>query len=116
MKKSPLRRFNRARRRRLYERNFGAHADVIRSLPCCGCGRPAPSAAAHSVGRKMGGCGGDRTTLVPLCESNPKTGRVGCHYLFDEDRDAFTDRTGLTADDVRRIAADLWALYNPGEP
>ncbi|MCA1571326.1 MAG: hypothetical protein LC798_13600 [Chloroflexi bacterium] len=109
MRRSPIRRRNPERRARLHARNFGDHADAIRAMRCCGCGRRPPSAAAHSVGRKMGGCGGDRRDLVPLCDSDPATGWVGCHYLYDEDTDAFTDRTGLARDDVRAIAAELWA-------
>lgn len=59
----------------------------------------------------MGGCGGDKMTLVPLCGSNPATGRVGCHYLYDEDIDAFTERTDLTRDDVRAVAVELWTQH-----
>lgn len=58
---------NSERRARLYERNFGAKADWIRRQPCYVTGRSGPSDPAHTRARGMGGCGGDRTDLVPLC-------------------------------------------------
>lgn len=108
MKRVPLKRVNRERRKRLYERNFGEIAARARAMRCCGCGEPPPSDPAHSVGRKMGGCGGDRFDIVPLCRTNVYTGRVGCHFLLDNDLEAFTMRTGLTREGVRAIAARLW--------
>lgn len=112
----PVARVNRKRRARMYARNFGDHADTIRALPCYGCGASSPSDPAHAVGRKMGGCGGDKRVLWPTCRDNPATGRVSCHTLYDTDRAAFTKRTGLTREDVLREAARLWAArVTPGD-
>lgn len=77
MKRTPLKRktrlrsVNRRRQAKKYERNFGQHSDWIRSHACCACGRPESDTmtiqAAHAKARGMGGCGGDKTDLVPLC-------------------------------------------------
>jgi len=53
-------------KRRLYERNFGAKADWIRSLPCHTCDRHPPSDPAHLKSR---GAGGDLSHLIPLCRT-----------------------------------------------
>lgn len=103
-----LKKVNRARKARLEARNFGEQAVLARAMRCCGCGQPPPSDPAHSVGRKMGGYGGDRFAIVPLCKTNIFTGRPGCHFLLDTNIEAFTDRTGLTREDVRAIARKLW--------
>ena len=55
---------NRARRKKLYERNFGDYADTIRALPCFICRKYPPSDPAHVKSR---GAGGDKTSLVPMC-------------------------------------------------
>jgi hypothetical protein len=96
---------NRARRARLYERNFGAYSDFIRSLPCAvpGCLRR-DIEAAHVVTRKMGGCGGDKTNLVPLC---------GPHHREEEGHlDEFNAKHGTN---LRACAAHLWATYGATE-
>lgn len=74
-RRSRIRPTNPARRARLYERNFGAWADRVRRMPCWWCGAPPPSDAAHTKPRGMGGAGGDRTTLLPMCRS--------CHMSYD---------------------------------
>ena len=66
-RRARLRPINAARRAKAYARNFGPRADAIRSMPCLVPGCPHPSQAAHSRARGMGGCGGDRRELVPLC-------------------------------------------------
>lgn len=106
----PIRPVNRERKAQLEARNFGEQAVIARSMRCCGCGLAPPSDAAHSEGRKMGGCGGDRFAIVPLCRTNVYTGRPGCHHLYDNDIEAFTMRTGLSREDVRTIARKLWGV------
>jgi hypothetical protein len=69
---TPLRRsasLGRSRKRaaKLHERNFGERAAAVRAMPCLVPGCPRPSQAAHARARGMGGCGGDRRELVPLC-------------------------------------------------
>ena len=73
--KTKLRPVNRKRRAQKFERNFGAKATWIRSLPCLRCQLPGDHGvqAAHVRARGMGGCGGDSTDLVPLCDVR------GCH-------------------------------------
>jgi hypothetical protein len=63
-RKTPLRPVNRERRAKRHERNFGSHADWIRSRRCDLCGAPPPSDPHHARTR---GAGGDRKVLVPLC-------------------------------------------------
>lgn len=69
-RKTKLRPVNPERKKVLYERNFGAKADWVRTLPCL-VGYPNcrlwQSDPAHVVARGMGGCGGDKSQLVPLC-------------------------------------------------
>lgn len=62
-----LRPWNRARRKRLYASQFGAHADRIRAMPCAICGKPGPSDPAHVRSR---GAGGTWRDLVPLCRAD----------------------------------------------
>jgi hypothetical protein len=89
---------NRARRARLHERNFGDHAAWVRSHGCLVCKGPAE--AAHVIPRKMGGCGGDKTVLVPLCSDHHRE-QEGKKVCFDLD--------------LLVVAADLWATspHNP---
>lgn len=70
--RKPLKRrgANRARRAKLYERNFGERGDAVREMPCLllsteECEREIE--AAHVSARGMGGVKGDRRQLVPLC-------------------------------------------------
>lgn len=70
-----IRPVNSKRRARLYERNFGDKADMIRLEPCCVCGDTRGCDPAHVDARGMGGCKGDKSCLVPLCRA--------CHHLFD---------------------------------
>lgn len=69
---------NRKRQAAAYARNYGERGDPVRAMGCLltllGCHQrdtlprcEGPVEAAHVVGRKMGGVGGDRRSLVPLC-------------------------------------------------
>lgn len=60
----------------MYERNFGDWSDQIREMPCWWCERPGPSDPAHADARGMGGAGGDKTVLLPMCRD--------CHALYDD--------------------------------
>lgn len=65
-----LRRRNPARARESYERNYGRRGGPVRSMPCLLAARgecDGPIEAAHAKARGMGGRGGDRRELVPLC-------------------------------------------------
>lgn len=79
MKRSGVKKTNPARRKKQFERNFGERAEHIRGMSCIA----SPDAdapfdsrrvvcngdvqAAHVIARGMGGCNGDRRSLVPLC-------------------------------------------------
>ncbi len=70
MKRTRLRPVNPARRAKLYERNFGQHAQWIREQSCLVCAsyyikQTGPTVAHHARSR---GAGGDRSHLVPLCQ------------------------------------------------
>ncbi len=69
-RRSPLRKVNPERRAKLYARNFGEHADLIRALPCLVPGCSCPAEAAHARARGMGGCMGSWRDLVPLCRAH----------------------------------------------
>ena len=71
----PMNKVNPERRALLHERNYGAHGDFIRTLPCI-VSRVHPSVrtacegrvvCAHFDARGMGGCGGDRFSTFPCC-------------------------------------------------
>lgn len=93
---------NRKRRKRLWERNYGEKAEWIRQLNCEVTGRVAEDGwkidAAHTKARGMGGCGGDKTHLVPLERT--------VHLDFDELPEArFAEKYGRTKQSVREAAA-----------
>ena len=93
MRRSRVRPVNLARARRKYDRNFGDKADWIRSMDCLRCGFPPYDhaiQAAHVKCRQMGGCGGDKRHLVPLCDVR------GCHSLLDRlGVECFLEVTGV---------------------
>ena len=103
----PIPNRNPARRAKLFERNFGDHGAFIRARPCVvpGC-KATPIQAAHVRARGMGGCGGDKRDLVPLCSS---------HHGEQEGR---TEWFGAKYSiDLHQIAAGLWRDHYPeGEP
>jgi hypothetical protein len=69
-RRTPLRKRNPKRRARLYARNFGAHADTIRALPCLVLGCQRRAEACHARPRGMGGANGSWRDLVPLCREH----------------------------------------------
>lgn len=86
----------RAARKR--ERNFGPHAAWIKTLPCLVTGRYGVD-PAHIEARGMGGCGGDKTKLVPLCRAD--------HRRQEGRTEAYEAETGL---DLYAASAILWAF------
>jgi hypothetical protein len=64
-----MRRSNPARRRKAYERNYGERAEHVRDMRCLVDNHECRGrvVAAHVKARGMGGCNGDRRSLVPLC-------------------------------------------------
>jgi hypothetical protein len=65
-RETPLAPVNRERKAKRYARDFGAHADWIRSLPCDLCGARPPSDPHHARSR---GAGGTARHLVPTCRT-----------------------------------------------
>lgn len=95
---------NRERKARLYAEQFGPEAEVIRQLPCVACGHEAPSIPHHVKSR---GAGGRREAQVPLCQSDPRFGYLGCHEeLHAVGRRTFELRHRI---DLARVAAVLHA-------
>lgn len=98
-----------------------AHLEFVRSKPCCVCGRPPRSEAAHirmasySRGKRYTGQRekpDDRWT-TPLCPVEPGR-RVGCHYRQSDRRSEsdFWEQTGL---DPFVIAERLWVESGAAE-
>jgi hypothetical protein len=69
-RRTPVKSVNTKRRNRRREAEFGDQAGLCRTMPCCACGRSAPSDPHHEPPRGSGGKDGD---TVPLCRS--------CHIL-----------------------------------
>lgn len=70
MKRTAIKRVNRERRAAAFERNYGQRGGYVREMPCLlaaagGCRDRIQ--AAHVKARGMGGCNGDRRSLIPLC-------------------------------------------------
>jgi len=65
VKRSPLKRSNPKRRKKLYEKQFGERGDRVREMPCLvGSDCSGPIQACHVVSR---GAGGTRRDLISLC-------------------------------------------------
>lgn len=53
----------------------------IRTLPCCACGKPAPSEAAHTGSNGGMAMKADDTSSVPLCAECHRTGPLAYHVI-----------------------------------
>ncbi len=95
MKRSPIKKYNHKRRKKLYEIQFGAHADWIRALGCLVCNdRPSDPHHYPTVG-----AGGTAKDLTPLCSYH--------HTQFHTQGPETFQRTyGL---DLKAESARLWA-------
>lgn len=98
LKRSPLRRVSAKKAARAASsegRADAAYLDAVRALPCCACGRSAPSEAHHArdlpdhadrhLYERIPGAGlrsSDRDA-IPLC------GPDGCHRMFHLERSQF---------------------------
>ena len=111
MKRTPMKRSNPARRAKMYARNFGPRAEVVRDMPCLVArAREATDLcrgrvqAAHVIARGMGGCGGDARSLVPLCaRHHEQSGARGTMQRVD-----FETEHGIVLQvEADRIAAQL---------
>lgn len=110
---------NPKRRREAFDRNFGERGEAVRAMPCL-CGRKpgrvvmnsgcrGPVQAAHTIARGMGGCGGDRRQLVPLCaRHHEEAGEGSWKPQQPSKRTAFEKRHGLDLKaEAERIAVEL---------
>ena len=107
--------FNAARRAKAYARNFGDRGGPVREMGCLVAGKGdhvcvGEVQAAHARARGMGGCGGDRRSLVPLC--------AGAHHEAGErgtsQRAAFELSFGVSLEsEAQRIALELDARGLP---
>ncbi len=96
MKRSRLKKYNRERRKKLYETQFGSYAAIIRAMPCCVCGAR-PSDPAHV---KTRGAGGTKKDLVPLCRR--------CHTEQGNSIKTFQRKHDI---DLVALAASLWEQH-----
>jgi len=69
--RAPLNKVNRERKARVNATTFSDQSRLVRTLPCCACGKRPPSDPAHERSR---GAGGKDRDCVPLC-----SGVHGCH-------------------------------------
>ncbi len=114
-RRQPIRQVNRKRKKGLWERNFGEKRHWIVTLNCEVTGVVEEDGhkidAAHMKSRGMGGCGGDKTTLVPL--------EHGVHTDFDEMSEAkFKAEYRRTKQSVRDAAPkyeERWQRVQAGE-
>lgn len=94
IRRTPLAKVNNKRKRKLYAKNFGDYADLIRQMPCVVCGRF--DCEPHHV--KSRGAGGDKSSLVPLDRR--------CHIMFHAmGKESFERRFMI---DLESEAALLW--------
>lgn len=106
MKRTPLKRKNKARAKKRHEETFGPQADLCRRLPCCGCLVDGHSEPAHHPSRKAGGDDGDCVPLCPVCHDEQHQHGVVSFQTINEV-------------DLQLVAAALRALVAPmanGEP
>jgi len=103
---------NPKRARKAYERNYGERGDAVRAMHCLvggieSTGCRGPIQAAHVKARGMGGCNGDRRSLVPFCAGHhdEQTRRGGKTF-------AATHRLDLAAE-AERVALELDARGIP---
>ena len=79
--KTRIKPVNRSRKSMAFERNYGDRGAKVREMECLLSGAdPCGGAiqAAHVVARGMGGCNGDRRSLVPLCaHHHSEQGTIG---------------------------------------
>lgn len=95
MRKTPIRKVNRARKAAAFVRNF--HSDeyvrFTRSRPCVFCGG-GPCVTAHIKARGMGGCNSDWTQTLPVCRP--------CDAVWENaGRATLMALWGVTADDLK---------------
>lgn len=115
-RRQPIKRANRKRKAAKWERNFGDKRHWIVTLNCEVTGVVEEDGhkidAAHMKARGMGGCGGDKTTLVPL--------EHGVHTDFDEMSVAkFKTKYGRTKQSVKDAAPkyeERWQRVQAGAP
>lgn len=116
LKQSAPRPVNPERKQAKRERNFGRWADRVRAMPCWCCRKQAPSDPAHTKGRQMGGAGGDRRYLLPLCGTT--LNRPGCHQLYDDHKlhqGRDPARPPITRREARLAALRLYCEAHPDD-
>lgn len=97
----PVKPVNRERRAERLETAYGPQAKLCRELPCCACGRRAPSEPAHV--RSRGAGGKDRGNVLPLCRTHHGDQHTMGWKRFAEERDL----------DVPALLAEIEAAAYP---
>lgn len=100
-RRTPLRKSNPKRRKKLYAKQFGTYADVVRTFPCCVCGHF--GADPHHVTTR--GASGSKSDLVPLCRDHHRE-------WHDKGRATFEAKYSV---DLAAIARRLFEKYGNEE-
>lgn len=104
LRRTRVRARNPERKAETYARNFGERGDAVRAMRCLVAGCRYFPQACHARARQMGGHGGDRRSLVPLCDTHH---RESSEFRTSA-RAAFERRTGLDlVAEAERIALEL---------
>jgi len=109
---TPLRKRNEKRRQKLYAKQYGDEADVVRALPCyvcrhAGIQQTKRTVAAHAWHTK--GAGGKKDDLLNLCETHEvllhNIGRLSFERLYDLNLEQ------AVAECAAKVAAELEAEW-----
>jgi hypothetical protein len=109
-KRTATRKRQQKRAREMRDRDFGPHADYVRSFPCAACGTTAVERVSHhELPRSHKGGVPVVERQIPMCPDCHTDGSQARHKIG---RPAFEALHGI---DLRAIAADLWRTspFNP---
>ncbi len=109
-KRTATRKRQQKRARELRDKDFGPHADYVRSFPCVACGTTAVARVSHhEPPRSQKGGVPLVGRQIPMCPGCHTDGEQARHKIG---RPAFEALHGI---DLRAIAASLWSTspHNP---
>jgi hypothetical protein len=102
MKRTPLKRYNSARRKKNWERRYGEKSLWLHGFPCDNCNRHGEIHAHHIVGKNIGGA---KEHLIPLCPT--------CHREWhDHGRDSFCNAYQYNATERAAHYEEEWRKRN----
>lgn len=109
-KQADARKRQQKRARELSDRDFGPHADYVRSFPCVACGTTAVARVSHhELPRSHKGGVPAVERQIPMCPGCHTDGKQARHKIGREKFEA------LHGVDLRALAAHLWSTspFNP---